>query len=218
MPPKPKFTKEEIINTAFEMVRTGGINALTAREVGKALGTSSSPIFTVFKDMEELKTQVSIKAKSLFDDYMKVAENFNPAYKMRGMQWVKFAREEPRLFNLLFMQKNDKSGTFDESMDVIPFGKEDDLKIIMRDYRADRSRAEHLFRQMWIYTYGMCVLSAEGVCSFSDEEVALQLGEIFGGMIYIIQSGNKMNFSIRPAKRGSEESINIQSKHPNLGE
>ena len=52
MPPKPKFTKEEIINSAYELVRLGGENALTAREVGQSLGTSSSPIFTFFSDME----------------------------------------------------------------------------------------------------------------------------------------------------------------------
>ena len=67
MPPKPKFTKDEIINAAFEIVRTRGEHALTAREVGKYLKTSSSPIFTVFNDMEELKTEVARKAKARFD-------------------------------------------------------------------------------------------------------------------------------------------------------
>ena len=214
MPPKPKFTKEEIINSAYELVRLGGENALTAREVGKSLGTSSSPIFTFFSDMEELKSEVQKKAKSCFDAYMAVAENYNPAYKMRGMQWVKFAREEPMLFNLLFMQKSLKIGDFDEVMDIIPFGKEDDIKIIMRDYHADRSRAEHLFKQMWIYTYGLCVLSAEGVCSFSDDEI--QLGEIFRGMIYIIHSDIAEIASVKPAELGSDESNYIQAKHPDL--
>lgn len=216
MPPKPKFTKEEIINSAYELVRLGGENALTAREVGKSLGTSSSPIFTFFSDMEELKSEVQKKAKSCFDAYMAVAENYNPAYKMRGMQWVKFAREEPMLFNLLFMQKSLKIGDFDEVMDIIPFGKEDDIKIIMRDYHADHSRAEHLFKQMWIYTYGLCVLSAEGVCSFSDDEIAVQLGEIFRGMIYIIHSDIAEIASVKPAELGSDESNYIQAKHPDL--
>ena len=40
MPPKPKYTKEEIIAAAFELVREAGSDALTAREVGKRLSTS----------------------------------------------------------------------------------------------------------------------------------------------------------------------------------
>ena len=80
MPPKFKFTKDEIITAAFETVRERGEDALTAREVAKKLGSSSSPIFTVFADMGELKGEVRKRAKTLFDDYMKVALDFTPAY------------------------------------------------------------------------------------------------------------------------------------------
>ena len=54
MPPKAKYTREEIIQKAFEMAREKGIDSVVARELGKELGTSSSPIFTAFKNMEEL--------------------------------------------------------------------------------------------------------------------------------------------------------------------
>ena len=52
MPPKAKYTREEIIDKAFEMTRKNGIDSVVARELGKELGTSSSPIFTAFKNME----------------------------------------------------------------------------------------------------------------------------------------------------------------------
>lgn len=52
MPPKTKFTKEEIVDAAYEILRVEGEEALAAREVGKRLGTSSSPIFTVFQAWE----------------------------------------------------------------------------------------------------------------------------------------------------------------------
>ena len=54
MPPKPKFTREEIVGTALDLVREKGIEALTARELGAKLGSSARPIFTVFRNMEEL--------------------------------------------------------------------------------------------------------------------------------------------------------------------
>ena len=98
MPPKPKFSKNEIIRSALDLVREKGPESLTAREVGKRLGVSSSPIFTFFKDMDELKNAVKVSAKEKFDEYMLVAENFYPSYKKRGMQFVRFAGEEPQLF------------------------------------------------------------------------------------------------------------------------
>lgn len=211
MPPKPKFSKDDIVNAAFEIARGQGMSALTAREVGKRLGTSSSPIFTVFDDMEQLRTAVIKKAWNMFYDYMAVAEDYYPSYKMRGIQWVNFSRDEPLLFRAIFMQHPDERGNFDRVMQIIPFGKEKDVEIIMRDYHASRLQAEQMFRQMWIYTYGLCVLCATGVCTFTDEEITSQLGEIFGGMVYVIKHPGG-NTAVIPEKNDSEASRqNIQN-------
>ncbi len=106
MPPKTKFTKEEIVDAAYEILRVEGEEALAAREVGKRLGTSSSPIFTVFSSMGELKDAALKKATDKFIEYMNVADEYYPAYKKRGMQWIKFAKDEPVLFGILFMKRN----------------------------------------------------------------------------------------------------------------
>ena len=188
MPPKPKYTKEEITDSAFELVRTDGPDALTAREVGKRLGVSSSPIFTFFKDMDELKAEVVNRAKSCFDEYMVVAEKYYPSFKKHGMQFVRFASDEPQLFKLLFMQSAGSEKKFENAIDVIPFGKKEDIDIIKRDYHATEEEAHRLFNQMWIYTYGLCVLCASGVCAFSDEEISMRLGEIFQGMTAVISA------------------------------
>ena len=46
MPPKVRFRKEEIASAALDIAREKGIDAVTAREVAKALGVSVGPIFT----------------------------------------------------------------------------------------------------------------------------------------------------------------------------
>ena len=51
MPPKPKFTREQVVDAALELVSKKGIEALTARELGAQLGSSACPIFTAFKNM-----------------------------------------------------------------------------------------------------------------------------------------------------------------------
>ena len=120
MPPKAKYTRDEIIAIAYELVREQGVEALTAREVAKRLGTSPSPIFALFRDMEELKAAVKERAAACFGSYMADAERYYPAYKRRGMQWVKFAQEEPLLFRMLFMQ--DMHGVdLDTALRRIPF-------------------------------------------------------------------------------------------------
>lgn len=217
MPPRPKFTREEVTAAAYELVREQGAGALTARELGARLGSSARPIFTVFTDMAELKAAVCEKARACFASYMAVAEDFDPAYKMRGMQWVKFAQEQPRLFQLLFMQSAGGTPDFDEAMRVSAFDAERDIAIIQRDYHASAEQARHLFRQMWIYSYGLCVLCATGICSFTEQELAQRLGEIFRGMIYVLTSDTALFTGVCPAKHGSAESDFVRRNHPDLG-
>lgn len=45
MPPKPKFTKEHVVHVALELVSKSGIEALTSRGLGKALGLFCLPGF-----------------------------------------------------------------------------------------------------------------------------------------------------------------------------
>lgn len=216
MPPRPKFTKEDITNVAMEIVEKKGLDALTARELGAGLGSSPRPVFTVFKDMDEVKNEVIILAKKCFDSYMEVATEYYPAYKKRGMQWIKFAQEKPMLFRMLFMRENRKSMDFDDMMDHIPFGKEQDINIIINDYHATKEQAEHLFKQMWIYTYGVCTLCATGLCRFDDDTIAQQLSEIFIGMIYVLKNGSGEVTSKQPVDKDSELSEKMRKAYPGL--
>lgn len=54
MPPKAKFSKEQITEAGLQIVREKGTDSLTARALGEKLGSSSCPVFTVFKNMEEV--------------------------------------------------------------------------------------------------------------------------------------------------------------------
>ena len=55
MPPKAKFTKQQIVDAALEIFRDEGMEKLTSRNLGKKLGSSACPIFTVFSGMEEVQ-------------------------------------------------------------------------------------------------------------------------------------------------------------------
>ena len=205
MPPKPKFSKEEIIEKSIVLIEEKGTDALTARELGKYLGSSSCPIFTVFTDMEELRGEVSIRAKQIFDEYMAVAEKYEPTYKMRGLQWVKFSAEHPKLFELLLMRKTGIHSNIMNAVNALPFGAEKDIELIMRDYNATREQAERLFGQMWIYTFGLCVITSKNVCDFSLREVSDKLGEIFNGMVYVIKNVPQKVYSVFPAETGTAD-------------
>jgi AcrR family transcriptional regulator len=83
MPPKPKFTKEQIVSAALDIVRDGSVEAITAQEMGKRLGTSTRPMFTYFDTVEELRQATIDAAWRLYDERVQQGLSFTPAFKAR---------------------------------------------------------------------------------------------------------------------------------------
>lgn len=114
MPPKPRFTREEIVAAALDIVSRKGIEALTARELGETLGSFAHPIFTVFRSMEELQQEVRSAAMRRFESYAGRTMPGVPLFKQVGMQMVLFGAQEPKLYQLLFMRENRSAVSFDD--------------------------------------------------------------------------------------------------------
>ncbi|HBF15847.1 MAG TPA: TetR/AcrR family transcriptional regulator [Clostridiales bacterium] len=190
MPPKPKFTREEVVEVALTLVSERGMAALTARELGERLGSSARPIFTAFRNMEELTDAVREAAMRRYDAYVGEAEHDTPIFKAYGVRMVLFATEKPKLFQLLFM-----SGLRDEeglSAVAEHLGPTRDLCIaaIVRDYSLTPTEAKQFFEHMWVYTYGLSTLCATGMCHFDEETINVMLGREFMGMLSLMKHGN----------------------------
>lgn len=182
MPPRPKFTREEIIETALGIVSEKGFEALTSRELASALGSSARPVFTVFRNMEELCSEVRKAAMDLFDEYLRYAEGSFPEFKNIGIQMIKFASEHPNLFRMLFVNESLASPSFDELIKKFGIMPEMCIKMIMRDHSFNEEEAGVIFRHLWIFAYGICVLVSTNVCCFSETEISGMLSKVFLGI------------------------------------
>lgn len=189
MPPKFKFTKEQIIEKAIELVRIGGIEALTARELASTLGTSVKPIFTAFENMEQVKEKVKDRALEIYYEHLSDYTDYTPAFKRHGMQFIKFAKIEPELFKLLFMQKAPPDFNFENSIETLIGGGLGILDVVMEKYNLKREEAKKLFKIMWLEGYGIAAQIALGVCAFSEEQISEMLSITFIGALNTIKSG-----------------------------
>lgn len=198
MPPKPKFTKEEIIAAALDIVSENGMEALTARELGERLGSSARPIFTVFKNMEEVQSDVRRAARERFAGYAQKSVHYTPAFKQMGMQMLLFAKEEPKLYQLLFMKNDGTPHSIDE--DYLSRDKTAVLamEMIQKEYGLSYEEARMLFHHVWIFTFGIGALCATGMCSFSDDEINELLGQDFMAILARIKSGGIHQPTVHP--------------------
>lgn len=178
MPPKAKFTKSEIIEAALNIVRTEGYEALTSRALGTHLGSSARPIFTVFRNMEEVQQATIESAKALYKKYVNRGLEENPPFKGVGTQYILFSVNEPKLFHLLFMTEQKQIPDLSGVLPLIDESYEDILLSIQKDHEISELSAKKLYRHLWIYTHGIASLCATKMCRFTGEEISMMITEV----------------------------------------
>lgn len=183
MPPKAKFTKEEMMEAALEIVRCEGFDALTARALGARLGSSARPIFTVFQSMEEVKQNVVAAARAVYKEYVQRGLLDTPAFKGVGTQYILFAVNEPKLFQLLFMSEHADVPALSNVLPIIDENYEAILSSVKDDYGVTLETAKKLYRHLWIYTHGIAALCATKTCQFTGEEISTMMTEVFVGLL-----------------------------------
>lgn len=191
MPPKPKFTKEEIVQTALDIVSKKGAEALTAKELGDALGSSARPIFTVFNSMKEVQDEVRAAAMYRFESFAEQKLPDMPLFKQVGMQMVLFGAKEPKLYQLLFMQENRNAVSFDDVFGELGPTAETCIGYIREEYGMSEEEAKLLFENVWIYTFGVGALCATRMCRFSEEQLGQMLSTEFDAMLLLVKSKDK---------------------------
>lgn len=183
MPPKAKFTKEEIVKAALEIVRQQGAQALTARSLGDKLGSSARPIFTVFASMDEVQQAVKEAAKSLYKQYIERGLSEALAFKGVGTQYILFSINEPKLFQLLFMTEQSCVPDLSSVLPLIDDNYEKILLSIRQGYGFDNPAAEKLYHHLWIYSHGIATLCATKMCRFTGEEIGQMMTDVFVSLL-----------------------------------
>ncbi len=174
MPPKPKFTKEELVQAALKLTREGGLESVVARNLGKKLDTAASTIFTHFESVEDIRQAVVECARGLYNGYVEEGLKMVPPMKGFAVQYIRFAMEEPNLYAVLFMNKRDDFKYVDFIVDEGHYERV--ITAAETDFALNRQQAEYLYHNMWAYAHGIAVMSATGVCKFSLEEISQMLG------------------------------------------
>ncbi len=179
MPPKTIFTQEQIIDTGLSIVRTGGMQALTARNLAQALGSSTKPIFGLFANMQEVQQAVLSAANACYQSYIANAIAASQAlpYKASGLAYIQFAREEQALFQLLFMRDRSTEAIRENREDIAPL-----LSLIQDQLGIDPDAAYRFHLEMWIYVHGFATMIATNYLPWDKQFISSSLTDIYQGL------------------------------------
>lgn len=173
MAPKNKFTKEEMVAAALRVVRARGLDGLTAKTIADELGTSTRPIFTGFGSMDDVRQAVYAAAVAVYDSYTRRGLQEKIPFLGIGKQYVRFAREEPELYRLLFLTRGQEYSAMKSMQHLQTLAR----PTLMEIYRITAAEADLYFRDLWLVVHSLSTLIVTGDCGYSDQEI----GQILTG-------------------------------------
>lgn len=187
MPPKVRISKDDIIKTAIDLVRTNGDDAINARAIAHALGCSTQPIFSNFDSMEQLQEEIILGSYQIYLNLIsnELATNQYPQYKAFGMAYIRFAKEENQLFKLLFMR--DRSG---EDRSPSPdFNKSVELIMEVNDVSFEAASLIHL--EMWSCVHGIATLIVTSFLPLEWDLISDMISDVYNGVVLRHKSKEK---------------------------
>lgn len=186
MPPKFKFTREEIITAALEITRKNGMAGLTARGLAAELGSSAKPVFGLFQNMEEVQNEVIRAADRLYQSYIRrgMEGDKYPPYKASGMAYIQFAKEEKELFKLLFMRDRTGEKIEENREEIRPL-----LGLIMKNLGIREEKAILFHMELWLYVHGIATMIATNYLEWDIAFIEKALTDAYIGLKYRYTGG-----------------------------
>ena len=183
MAPKFKFTKEEVLSVTIDFIRENGIEALTARELAKKLDSSTKVIFSLFSNMKNLEDEAKFAAENIFSEKVNLALKDDSPFKRLGVEYILFSKNEPKLFQWLFMKKGIEIGSFKDFLPMRDYEYKSVIESIDEEYKISIENSKKLYEHLFIYSHGIATLTVTGIHNFTPTEIIEYMTEVTKSLI-----------------------------------
>ena len=169
MPPKSKIQKEMIIQAAFRLIHEDGMYALNARALAKKLNCSTQPIYSHYQNMDSLKMDVKSKIDAYYHDFMMTFIDQDHHLFTESLGYIEFARQEPQLFEALFLSHLTGKRTINEVL--LSSWNQQTLEDTQKEFNIDLKHAQDLYRDVRFYTHGLASQICNGSIVVTEDEI-----------------------------------------------
>ena len=151
--PKQKITREMVVDAAFHLAREGGMERVLVKGIAARLGCSVQPIYSCFRNMEELRRAVERRTADYMADWLSARLDPASLFQSTGRAYVRFAREEPELFKLFALRRREGVSSLEElrQKEASP----EVAEAIAAQLGLSGGQAGQLHLDMLIYTVGL---------------------------------------------------------------
>lgn len=165
MPPKVKFTRNDVIKAAIAVVENHGMQALTARSIAGQLGSSTAPVYKHFTAMDDLALEVIRETQKMLLDYTSRSYTDRVFLNM-GTGVAMFACDHSRLYRALLLEGPDYFNVVSEFLAIL----ESELVKDPRFTSLSAAELHVLLHKMWTFTHGLASLICSGLIKDCNQE------------------------------------------------
>ena len=168
MPKATSITKEIIIDAAFEFVRKEGFASLSARNISKKIGCSTQPIYWVYKNMDDLKQEVTTKIISYLNKMLIEYRKTGKPFLDYGLGYIYIAHTEPALFKAIYIDNilNLKMTDIIHKKEVLNIMKQDACTANISD-----DKIIEIATKAWFLVHGIASLIVCGMLVYDEGKI-----------------------------------------------
>jgi AcrR family transcriptional regulator len=159
MPPKQRFSPEDVIEAAYRVVRRQGWEGFSARTIANELNSSTRPIYDYFSSMENIEAEVVKKALAYFVEFLN-RNRTGDKWLDQALGYVLFASREKHLFRCINDEKHTPSQRQFSRQHWVALGEKLTADERFKDM-ADKTK--HTIRAArWMLVHGLACLVSSG--------------------------------------------------------
>lgn len=186
MPPKPKITRDMVIDAAFEIARTTGAENINARTVSEKLNCSTQPVMYHFSTIEELKKATYEKSDHYHSEYLMNITNPQENVMLGiGLNYIRFAIEEPYLFRFIFQSGFAVENSLLEMIDseeLTPI-----ISVMQKAMDMSIGQTKEIFITLALFVHGYASIITNNSLEYDEELIKMHLKRVYTGAILAAQ-------------------------------
>ncbi len=185
MPPRQKITRDLVIDAAFQLARAHGAEHINARTVSQALGCSTQPVMYCFATMEALKRAVYERTDRFHTEYLMDIRPQEGVMLSIGVNYIRFAVEEPHLFRFLFQSGFALEASVPQMIDAQELAPV--LSAMREAMGLTMEQTKQVFLTLAFFAHGYASILANNGIAYDEALVKVHLERAYRGAVFAIQ-------------------------------
>lgn len=173
MPAVIELKKEHVVKVAVRMVNENGWDSINARSLAKELKVSTKPLYRIYTNMDEIKTDIYNEIYRQYDEFINSRIDSKKALLTLSIAYVEFASDYKNLFISLFLSNNLKWKTPDDVLNEK--WNQSTIINLVNKHGYSFKEAKALFMNYWLYVNGLATLLATNDIKMDDKEILIKL-------------------------------------------